>query len=223
MRERVAASIATARARKGASGHGRHGHGGDQALRPVDGQEAVCFAALVKKEKGTDKHGNPFVKCHFRDKRTSQSRRSGRRNALRERGGDLGRRDRLPAPGQGATGSPSTACSSRSSRSARPSPRTPPTATTSSTSSRAAEVQTPSPAQVDPRRIEQLHRRPAPEAAGPRDPRGARRALQEDARRPELPPQLHGRPARARLEHDAGRQLPGRPLRQRTTTSSTPR
>jgi 3'-5' exoribonuclease len=33
------------------------------------GQEAVCFAALIKKEKGTDKHGNPFVKCHFRDKR----------------------------------------------------------------------------------------------------------------------------------------------------------
>jgi 3'-5' exoribonuclease len=33
------------------------------------GQEAVCFAALVKKEKGIDKHGNPFVKCHFRDKR----------------------------------------------------------------------------------------------------------------------------------------------------------
>ena len=33
------------------------------------GQEAVCFAALVKKESGTDKHGKPFVKCHFRDKR----------------------------------------------------------------------------------------------------------------------------------------------------------
>jgi len=33
------------------------------------GQEALCFASLVKKEKGIDKHGNPFVKCHFRDKR----------------------------------------------------------------------------------------------------------------------------------------------------------
>ncbi|MDR3634105.1 MAG: HD domain-containing protein [Isosphaeraceae bacterium] len=35
------------------------------------GQEAVCFAALVRKETGTDKHGKPFIKCHFRDKRTS--------------------------------------------------------------------------------------------------------------------------------------------------------
>jgi len=33
------------------------------------GQEAICYAALVKKENGTDKHGNPFVKCHFRDRR----------------------------------------------------------------------------------------------------------------------------------------------------------
>jgi 3'-5' exoribonuclease len=36
----------------------------------IDGQEAICFAALVQKDKGTDKHGNPFVKCHFRDKRS---------------------------------------------------------------------------------------------------------------------------------------------------------
>ena len=35
----------------------------------ADGQEAVCFAALSKKERGTDKHGNPYVKCHFRDRR----------------------------------------------------------------------------------------------------------------------------------------------------------
>lgn len=34
-----------------------------------DGQEGTCFAALVQKDKGTDKHGNPFFKCHFRDKR----------------------------------------------------------------------------------------------------------------------------------------------------------
>lgn len=32
------------------------------------GQEAICFAALVRKDVGTDKHGNPFVKCHFRDR-----------------------------------------------------------------------------------------------------------------------------------------------------------
>ena len=37
----------------------------------VDGQEAEFFAALVKTEAGTDKHGNPFAKCHFRDKRTA--------------------------------------------------------------------------------------------------------------------------------------------------------
>jgi 3'-5' exoribonuclease len=34
-----------------------------------DGQEGVCFAALVQKEKGTDKNGNPYIKCHLRDKR----------------------------------------------------------------------------------------------------------------------------------------------------------
>lgn len=33
------------------------------------GQEAICFAALVKKEAGTDRNDKPFVKCHFRDKR----------------------------------------------------------------------------------------------------------------------------------------------------------
>lgn len=33
------------------------------------GQEAVCFAALARKETGVDRHGNPFMKCHFRDKR----------------------------------------------------------------------------------------------------------------------------------------------------------
>ena len=35
----------------------------------VDGQEAEFFAALVKRDQGTDKHGNPYFKCHFRDKR----------------------------------------------------------------------------------------------------------------------------------------------------------
>jgi 3'-5' exoribonuclease len=35
----------------------------------AEAQEGICFAALVQKEKGTDKHGNPFVKGHFRDKR----------------------------------------------------------------------------------------------------------------------------------------------------------
>src|SRR4051794_9243624 len=38
----------------------------------ADGQEAEFFAALVKKEPGTDKHGNRFVKCHFRDKRATR-------------------------------------------------------------------------------------------------------------------------------------------------------
>ena len=33
-----------------------------------DGQDAECFAALVKKDNGTDKHGNPYIKCHFRDR-----------------------------------------------------------------------------------------------------------------------------------------------------------
>jgi len=33
------------------------------------GQEAECFGALSKKEPGTDKNGNPFVRCYFRDKR----------------------------------------------------------------------------------------------------------------------------------------------------------
>lgn len=37
----------------------------------VDGQEAVCFAALVKKTRGTTKANKPYVKCVFRDKRTT--------------------------------------------------------------------------------------------------------------------------------------------------------
>lgn len=38
----------------------------------ADGQEAEVFAALVKKETGTDKHGNPFAKVHFRDRRVTR-------------------------------------------------------------------------------------------------------------------------------------------------------
>lgn len=34
-----------------------------------DGQEAECFAALVKKVKGTTSRNQPFIKCYFRDKR----------------------------------------------------------------------------------------------------------------------------------------------------------
>jgi 3'-5' exoribonuclease len=48
------------------------------------GQEAVCYAALIKKEKGVDKHGNPFVKCHFRDKRSSAVAPLWSSNAYRE-------------------------------------------------------------------------------------------------------------------------------------------
>jgi 3'-5' exoribonuclease len=47
------------------------------------GQEAVCFAALVKKDRGVDKHGNPFLKCHFRDKRTTAVAPLWSDNALR--------------------------------------------------------------------------------------------------------------------------------------------
>jgi 3'-5' exoribonuclease len=50
----------------------------------VHGQEAICFAALVKKENGTDKHGKPFVKCHFRDKWKSLVAPFWSGNALRE-------------------------------------------------------------------------------------------------------------------------------------------
>jgi 3'-5' exoribonuclease len=35
----------------------------------VDGQEAVCFAALVRKTRGMTKANQPFLKCLFRDKR----------------------------------------------------------------------------------------------------------------------------------------------------------
>ena len=50
----------------------------------MHGQEAVCFAALVKKERGTDKHGKPYVKCHFRDKRVTIVAPFWSSNALRE-------------------------------------------------------------------------------------------------------------------------------------------
>ena len=36
-----------------------------------DGQEAECFAALVKKVRGTTKRNQPFIKCYFRDKRVT--------------------------------------------------------------------------------------------------------------------------------------------------------
>jgi 3'-5' exoribonuclease len=36
----------------------------------VDGQEAVCFAALVKKTRGATKTNQPYLKCLFRDRRT---------------------------------------------------------------------------------------------------------------------------------------------------------
>jgi 3'-5' exoribonuclease len=35
----------------------------------VDGQEATCFAALVKKSRGFTRANQPYVKCLFRDKR----------------------------------------------------------------------------------------------------------------------------------------------------------
>ena len=38
----------------------------------VDGQEGEFFATLVNRDSGTDKHGNPYYKCHFRDKRATR-------------------------------------------------------------------------------------------------------------------------------------------------------
>src|SRR4029079_9719092 len=35
----------------------------------VDGQEAVCFAALVRKSRGVSKSNKPYIKCVFRDRR----------------------------------------------------------------------------------------------------------------------------------------------------------
>lgn len=37
----------------------------------VSGQEAVCFAALVKKTRGVTKSDKPFMRCLFRDKRVA--------------------------------------------------------------------------------------------------------------------------------------------------------
>jgi 3'-5' exoribonuclease len=37
----------------------------------VDGQEAVCYAALVKKTRGLTKSNQPYLKCVFRDKRVA--------------------------------------------------------------------------------------------------------------------------------------------------------
>ena len=34
-----------------------------------DGQEAVCYAALVKKTRGTTARNQPFLRCMFRDRR----------------------------------------------------------------------------------------------------------------------------------------------------------
>jgi 3'-5' exoribonuclease len=35
----------------------------------VDGQEAVCFAALVRKTRGLTQRNQPYIKCYFRDRR----------------------------------------------------------------------------------------------------------------------------------------------------------
>ena len=35
----------------------------------VDGQEATCFAALVKKTRAFTRANQPYIKCLFRDKR----------------------------------------------------------------------------------------------------------------------------------------------------------
>ena len=48
------------------------------------GQEAYCFAALVRKERGTDKHDKPYVKCTFRDQRVIYVAPIWSGNALRE-------------------------------------------------------------------------------------------------------------------------------------------
>lgn len=48
------------------------------------GQEAVCFAALIKKERGVDKNNNPYVRCQFRDKRVVLMAPIWSGNALRE-------------------------------------------------------------------------------------------------------------------------------------------
>lgn len=37
----------------------------------VDGQEAVCYAALARKTTGMTKRNEPFVKCYFRDRRVT--------------------------------------------------------------------------------------------------------------------------------------------------------
>ena len=50
----------------------------------VDGQEAECFAALVRKERGTDKYGRPYLKCQFRDKRATMVAPLWFANPLRE-------------------------------------------------------------------------------------------------------------------------------------------
>ncbi len=47
-------------------------------------QEAIVFAALESKETGTDKHGRPFVKCKFRDRRRQVVAPLWSSNALRE-------------------------------------------------------------------------------------------------------------------------------------------
>ena len=43
----------------------------------VDGQEAVCFAALSRKSRGVSKSNKPYIKCVFRDKRVEVESPSG--------------------------------------------------------------------------------------------------------------------------------------------------
>ena len=181
----------------------------------VDGQEAVCFAALVKKTRGMTKANHPYLKCLFRDKRTTRrSRLCGTTTAS----------SRKPTPGPRE---PPIACTSAASSDLRYGMQIEILGDSPATEDDAADgfdffdlvpeqpVSARRAAQEARRLDRSLHRPSGPQDAWSRTSSTRTWSLfQPDAGRSELPPFVHVRAARARLEHDADRRLPRRPLRQ---------
>ena len=82
----------------------------------VDDQEAVCFAALVKKTRGTTKANQPFIKCLFRDKRVTVEAAALARPSVLSRMPNRGRRERRIVWRCAASFMCAMACRSRSWR-----------------------------------------------------------------------------------------------------------
>ena len=181
----------------------------------VDGQEAVCFAALVKKTRGMTKANQPLSQVPLPRQAGDASRRPSGMTTRSSGKPTRGPKASRLSPSRSRPVRPPVRHAARHpGHSTRDRRRRRATATTSSTWSPTARFRRTSCSRSSsPDRS--LHRPSRPQEPGARTSSNEHDvALLADAGRPELPPFVHVRAARARLEHDADRRLPGRPLRQ---------